>query len=368
MRKNLTRTEIKFIEGELEYKFKNEKLLVQAFTRKSFGIENQVPYNDFLKLIGDSIIRMLNIKDAQNSIIRTTINTEMNLIDNYHEFKNALSNMGFNTFEQFANEEFVKKYGSDNYLADCIKQKNFENYLLLNRSDINNDVKEHYDVKAELFKSIIGAVAIDSNWNLDVLEQVYIMMKIEESDIIGKEYFDYVRLVQKWYYNYAKGTIECKYSKVDNVYSCTINLIYDNKKFSFNGIGNSKKEARQICCKEITNILKIKNIDSKKDQIAMYLSDTDITTPVNRIQELYQHKLIPNPVYEFETVYDNDGNPKWNSYLKLKVKILSTNQIIEKFESTLQNSKKDSKLVAALCFLQFIKELIKNDLDFIVLE
>ena len=359
MKKLLTKTEIKFIEGEIEYEFKNDSLLIQAFTRKSYGIENHVPYNDIFKIIGDSIIRTLNVKDAHQSIIN-----ELNFTENYCEMKNELFNMGFNTFEQFVNEEFITKYGSDNYFARCIKQKNFENYLLLNKSDINNNVKTHDDVKAELFKAIIGAIAVDSNWDFDALYKTYKAMKIEESLVIGKEHFDYVSLVQKWYYGYSKETIECKYKQENNIHNCTIVLMYEKEKHSFTGVGKSKKEARQNCCKEICNSLNIINTPRKKDQIAIYLSDTSIINPVNRIQELYQHKLIPNPVYEFETVYDNDGNPKWKSYLKLKVTILSTNQIIDKFESTLQNSKKDSKLVVALSFLQLIKELIKIDEDF----
>ena len=45
--------EIKFIQDQIGYTFKNQELLVQAFTRRSYSMEKGGQDNEVLEFIGD---------------------------------------------------------------------------------------------------------------------------------------------------------------------------------------------------------------------------------------------------------------------------------------------------------------------------
>lgn len=47
--------EIKFIQDQIGYTFKNQELLVQAFTRRSYSMENGGQDNEVLEFIGDMV-------------------------------------------------------------------------------------------------------------------------------------------------------------------------------------------------------------------------------------------------------------------------------------------------------------------------
>ena len=48
--------EIKFIQDQIGYTFKNQELLVQAFTRRSYSMENGGQDNEVLESIGDKAL------------------------------------------------------------------------------------------------------------------------------------------------------------------------------------------------------------------------------------------------------------------------------------------------------------------------
>jgi ribonuclease-3 len=55
-------------------------------------------------------------------------------------------------------------------LASIIDEWEIAEYLIVGKSDEKNQVDQQTKVKADLFESIIGAVAVDSKWDPTVLE------------------------------------------------------------------------------------------------------------------------------------------------------------------------------------------------------
>ena len=54
--------EIKFIQDQIGYTFKNQELLVQAFTRRSYSMENGGQDNEVLEFIGDKALDLVVVK------------------------------------------------------------------------------------------------------------------------------------------------------------------------------------------------------------------------------------------------------------------------------------------------------------------
>ena len=54
--------EIKFIQDQIGYTFKKQELLVQAFTRRSYSMENGGQDNEVLEFIGDKALDFVVVK------------------------------------------------------------------------------------------------------------------------------------------------------------------------------------------------------------------------------------------------------------------------------------------------------------------
>ena len=87
----------------------------------------------------------------------------------FHEEKDELE-----YWQQFqmSPADLKKEIVSNKTLAKRIDKLGFAKYFFLGDSDKDNHVERQEKVKADLFEAILGAVAIDTNWNPDILENV----------------------------------------------------------------------------------------------------------------------------------------------------------------------------------------------------
>lgn len=154
------------IEKTLGYKFNNKNLLEQAFIRRSYSIENGGQNNEVLEFIGDSaldlaVIRIMmeyfgeipEIKNVQGFIFRSP-----------KHFRTKLDEGQFTKIK----EGIVK----NQFLAKCIETYGFQKQLLMGDGDIKQKVQKNESTKAALFEAIIGALALDCNWNMDIISRV----------------------------------------------------------------------------------------------------------------------------------------------------------------------------------------------------
>lgn len=49
-------------------------------------------------------------------------------------------------------------------------------YLIMGNGDVQNNTNQQMSVKEDLFEAIIGAVALDSDWDIAVLQDIVLIM------------------------------------------------------------------------------------------------------------------------------------------------------------------------------------------------
>ena len=101
----------------------------------------------------------------------------------------------------------------------------------------------------------------------------------------------------------------------------------------------------------------------KNNEITKVIEKLNPNNAVDKIQMLFQKGLIPEPVYEFNTSYDENGNPVWECTLKLGIKIISTDQLLQ-FEIRKHSVKKEAKKDVAFFALINIQQLLEYEEEF----
>ncbi len=148
------------IEKILDYKFDDPKLLRQAFTRRTYSAENGGPDNKILAFIGDRVLDLA---------------VTMILIDHYG-IDSASNSPEVKGFRSKTLEEFFTKLKADlvqeKSLSSRITSLGFHKYLIMGIGDIKQNLQEEDSVKEELFEAIIGAVALDCNFNMQTIVSV----------------------------------------------------------------------------------------------------------------------------------------------------------------------------------------------------
>lgn len=145
----------KLIKEKTGYYIKNNSVLIQAFRRSSYAAENGGKSNEIFEFIGDQVLSNYVVK-----IIAKRCGS-YNMVGDY-TFR--IRENRFTTIKQdfISNENFARiidEWG----IIDC---------LLVGKSDEKNEVHKQTKIKADLFESIIGAIAVESNWDDEILEKV----------------------------------------------------------------------------------------------------------------------------------------------------------------------------------------------------
>lgn len=141
------------IQEKTGYCIRNSCALSQAFRRRSFCAEEEGKSNEMFEFIGDQVLSYYVVKIISDRCCALNIEGDYSfrIRENY-----------FTSLKQ----DIV----SNEVLASIIDEWGVSEYLIVGRSDEKNQVDQQTKVKADLFESIIGAIAIDSKWNPVVLE------------------------------------------------------------------------------------------------------------------------------------------------------------------------------------------------------
>ena len=146
------KTKLAQIQKKIGYQFNNVNLLQQAFTRKSFVSRNKQQNNEILEFYGDRILDFIVTREFYNQY--GSINSNYELV----------SSKTVGELSKY-NIDLVR----NTTLAQQMINLNFANLIRVRHSKERQSLK----FQADLFEAILGAVALDSNWNLDSLETVY---------------------------------------------------------------------------------------------------------------------------------------------------------------------------------------------------
>ena len=161
---NLTK-HIEEVQQKIGYGFNNVDLLLQAFTRSSYSTQYGGENNEVLEFIGDKVLDFYVVKTIADRFGFMKSQSDYYDKDNDNEEFCIVAHKNESDFT-----EIKKQIVSNETLAKRIDALGFAKYMYLGDSDIDNNVIEQEKVRADLFEAILGAIAIDSDWDAEVLQ------------------------------------------------------------------------------------------------------------------------------------------------------------------------------------------------------
>ena len=144
------------IHDKTGYCFKlNSRVMIQAFTRSSYTAMCGGENNEVLEFIGDQVMSYYLTKQ---------IATRCGALNHDLEFSFRIRENRFTAIKQ----ELV----CNENLAQMIDQWGIAEYLVVGKAEMELQLK----VKADLFEAILGAIALESDWDPEVLENAVVRM------------------------------------------------------------------------------------------------------------------------------------------------------------------------------------------------
>lgn len=165
-------------------------------------------------------------------------------------------------------------------------------------------------MREDLFEAIIGAVALDSKYDLEVLEKLVKTMLDPEFylDNTMTSAINYVNIVHEWSLKENGKLPEYSYTLYPEGWFCSFTLNIDGVIKKFCGFRKSKTKARMEACENALGYFNQKDVIAKmKDEIKTPSREFAI----NQLQELAQKRYIMMPEYEFIECYANDIDDEW---------------------------------------------------------
>lgn len=328
------------VQNLISYWFENKDLLFQAFTRRSYSVENGGENNETLEFIGDRVLDFYVTKILIDRYGYTKSQTE--------DYDDEEEDDEF-VVDTYTNEgsltNIKQKLVNRKMLAHRIDKLGFKDYLYMGKGDIKGNKQNEESVKEDLFEAILGAIAIDSNWDPDELENsVNFMLNMDHYLNNGlTEEDDYVGLLQQWNQK-ENGEVPNYEFEITREGTFIAYLVINTKRgpMRYRSGGESKSEARSNLAEYVYNDLEEHDelftiLDELPDELTLENS-------INTLQELAQKGYVSMPEYDLpkDQVYDNDGNSKWQCTCTLRSHSIQ--------ETAYATSKKVAKKYAAyLC-------------------
>lgn len=314
------------VQRQISYWFDEEQLLFQAFTRRSYSQENGGANNEVLEFIGDRVLDFYVTKI---------------LMDRYGYFNKDDEFLTHKYKTEGSLTEIKKKLVNKKMLAHRIDVMGFADYLYMGKGDINTNQQEEESVKEDLFEAILGAIAIDSEWDADELENaVNFMLNMDHYLSNGfTDENDYVALIQQWNQKENFEVPEYEFEELDEGFEAHLCLDTPRGEMDYYAEGDSKAEARANVAREAYEDLEENDeLHTIMDELP---DDLTLDNAINTLQELAQKGYISMPEYHIpeDQVYDRNGNPFW------KVRCFIRSHSIE--ETAFESSKKIAKKYAA---------------------
>ena len=333
---------ISAIQNIIVYEFHNSDLLQQAFIRRSYSKEKGGENNEVLEFIGDKVLDLIVVKILSEEFGSITSGDFHEFASEYHE--NKLTEI---------RKHLVKK----DTLANCIDDLGLADYLIMGEGDRKNHVENSPSVMEDLFEAILGAVAIDSNYDLKALQDVIELMLNPEALIFDDE-INYIQEVQDWslrrtgelperefkenygFYTMSPGLLNPHAPMMNEKFTCYVQV--DGVKKAV-GHGTSKVKAHEEAAKAIYDYLDENNM--------LYTIQDEIDEPllnmaINQLETLARRGYFSLPEYVAEEHHDENGNPIWHVECHIEE--------VEYYFDAESSSKKQAKKQAAYDMLMYV--------------
>lgn len=211
---------LKVLEKEIGYEFKNINLLVLALTHSSYANEHGVECNERLEYLGDAVLQLAMSEELYHKI---------------HLNEGVLSK----TRAKVVCEESLNIYAEKINLAQ---------YILLGNGEIHSGGRQRPAIIADAFEAMLGAIFLDSGF--DAALKVVKKTVLPYFDIVSQKK-DYKSIFQEKV-QADKRSVRYEIVKEEGPanrkqYEA---VVYMDNILMGRGIGKSKKEAEQNAAKE----------------------------------------------------------------------------------------------------------------------
>lgn len=333
------------IEKKINYHFSNKKLLIQAFTRKSFTVENDgYEDNEVLEFYGDQLV---------NTVITKW------MYDTFSTVPEPYQNDFFYSEKNEAELSKIRiKYVSKSALAHCISILGLDDYLLLGKSDQHNEVWKNEKVRCDLFEAIIGAVAVSSDWNSEAITKsckaLWGMLDFSEN------YVDMLNDMCE-HLNVSQPKFQTSQTWQNELaFKCCASLYIQNdwRPKMIEGFGNSKISAEMNAAKNALYFL-------HEYQTRQIVDTATLDSAISTLNMLYLKKYISKPEFDFSVYPDDEGNQVWRC--ECFVKEYENRDGYDNAGIGEEYTKSEAKAAAAydmICFMAGRKNQYQSDDDY----
>lgn len=290
-----------FVRGIIEYEFVNENLLRQAFTRRAFAVQYGIEgCSEELEFLGDSVLNVLTTRVIVRQLMWTDV-----------ERPEAPFRAKRKGYDEGVLSKIRSKFVCKEYLAGRAEKLGLDQFILYGGGEQLTESS-----REDMMEALIGAVAVDSDWNWDVLEGVVdrlLCIQLTYPDeFLKSTYYD---VFNAWHQRHFGCMPSYEVYRCDlERFACAIRFsVPDNDKGirtsqRFDIQGDTRSEAREKAAFRAYAFVVGKGL-------WLNLRDAGIVpdqeNSINQLQELYQKKYVEDmPQYEFEQWQPD----MWNCY------------------------------------------------------
>ena len=273
----------------------NKNLLRQAFTRRAFAVEYGLPgYSEELEFLGDTVL---------NTVVTKEMLRQLACVNEYNTaapYEVRLQEGGLSKIRS--------NYVSKGFLARRAEELGLDQLILYGTGEERTESN-----REDMLEALLGAVAVDSGWNWDVLSAVVdrlVCVQVEKPDYFLQE--SYYDIFNAWYQR-KFGLMPDYEMHGLKKFSCALRFrvpandkgIRQDQRVDVDGY-ESRSHAREEAAMQAYNFVRYNGlwINLKDANIVPNLEDS-----INQLQELYQKKYLEQPPeYEFAP----EDNDEWH--------------------------------------------------------
>lgn len=221
---------MKSIEENINYYFKNKKLLETALTHCSYASENKTEHNQRLEFLGDAVLELVMSEY---------------LYENHKDYdEGSLSRLRSSIV-------------SEKPLAIAADKIGVDDFVLLGVGERASGGASKFSVLSDTLESIFAAVYLDGG--LEEARRVILFVMQEVMNNPKELLSDYKTALQEYLFRNGNVKVEYKIVSVtgpahDSVFSCQV---YCNGKLLGDGNGRNKKSAEQSAAQNAMEKLKL---------------------------------------------------------------------------------------------------------------
>ncbi len=300
--------DIKHVQERISYQFRNPDLLQQAFTRRSYSEENGSENNEVLEFIGDSALSLVIVRILTDTFGEYTPDEEWNEFRCRHGYSEG----------RFT--ELKKALVEKKALAKSMDTLGFQKYLIMGKGDATSGGNKQDSVKEDLFEAIIGAVALDCDFDINTLTEVVDNMidfdSFFKSNTVPQ--MNAIALLQQFMLKHWNTEPEYEFLNDYDGITCRVKVPQSTYSvYLLEGRGTNKSSARMRAAEEA--IVFLRGSGQLLDPLHEAIGKPIWEESVRQLHELFQKKLISEPKYIFgsKPEYDSNGNPVWSCELSL---------------------------------------------------